>query len=261
MAVLRSSTDSLVLLSVLVVLVAIDILSAGGVWQAIAESGSRPGLTNYIWTAFFGVLVGFAELVSRYRDEPWRVAILPPGLVFIGLNGIASCFALFLLQTFPQDLHAPSNPVMLVLVAGTGAMVLIRSKLFTVHQPGGSETAVGPAFVLDTMLAAINRDVDRRRASQRTARVAVMAARLNKYSYEAASDFLLASLGAFQNLDNDIAANLRAYLSRLITDDVLKKQKDEIKFVLAGFSILTEYGDKTFDGVFSSLEAYLKGTV
>jgi hypothetical protein len=138
-------------------------------------------------------------------------------------------------------------------------MVVIRTKLLTVHQPGGTDVAVGPAFILDTMLAAINRDVDRRRALQRTARVAARAAELRDYKYSDANDFLIASLGAFQNMDEDIAKSLRSQLQQLVNDQTLKSLPDQLKFVIAGYSILTEFGDRTFDGVFTSLKAYLLG--
>jgi hypothetical protein len=250
----------IVLLSVLILLVAGDLLSQGGWRHWAAATAMQPPVLQYVWAAVLGFLVGFAELVSRYRDEPWRVAMLPPGLIFIGLNGSAGCIALFLLQVFPDELHTPTNPVLCVMVAGFGAMVVIRTKLLTVRQPGGSDVAVGPAFLLDTMLAAINRDVDRRRALQRTARVAVRAAELQTFKYSDANDFLIASLGAFQNMDEEIAKSLRSQLQLLVNDQTLKSIPDQLKFVIAGYSILTEFGDRTFDGVFSALKSYLEGT-
>jgi hypothetical protein len=256
----KYGADCIVLLSVLILLAAGDLLSHGALGRWIADYGTRPPFLVYFWTVVLGLLVGFAELVSRYRDEPWRVARLPPGLIFIGANGLASGVALFLLQTFPE-LHAPSNPVLLVMTAGFGAMVVVRTKLLTVHQPGGTDIAVGPAFLLDTMLAAINRDVDRRRALQRTARVAARATELRAYKYSDANDFLIASLGAFQSMDADIAQSLRSQLQQMVNDQTLKAMPDQVKFLIAGYSILTEFGDQTFDGVFTSLKAYLDRTV
>ncbi len=36
-----------------------------------------------IAAASIGAVVGFAELVSRYRDEPWQAAGSPPGIAYI----------------------------------------------------------------------------------------------------------------------------------------------------------------------------------
>jgi hypothetical protein len=252
----RASLDCLIIVIILAMLVAGDLLSAGAVrgWLFSVEPPRR----DYVWTAPIGLAVGFAELVSRYRDEPWRVAWLWPGKIFILLNGLAACLALFILQHFASELHAPTDPVLRVALAGTGAMVVIRSKIFTVHQPGGTDVAVGPAFVLDSLLAAINRDVDRQRAMQRVALVATWAAKLAPHDYNTAHDFLLASLAAFQNMDVDVAKSLRAQLQQLVSDDTLKQQPNQVKYVIAGYSILTEFGDRTFTGVFTALEDYFR---
>jgi len=248
--------DRIVLITILLLLVAADLLAHLRVSDAACSWLTSPGL--YAPTALIGALVGFAELVSRYRDAPWRVAMMPPGLVFIGLNALAAALTLFLLNEFPAQLHAPDHPVMKVIIAGTGAMVVVRTKLFTIRQPGGTDVAVGPAFILDTLLSAINREVDRRRAQQRMTSVAARAAALSAASYASAHDFLMASLGAFQNLDADVSQKLRDDLRRLVDDAQLKALPDEVKFLIAGYSILTEFGDRAFDVVFSSLEKYLK---
>ena len=251
-------SDRIVLICVLILLVAGDLLSHGALGRQLLDWVSAPALLHCAAASLLGFAVGFAELVSRYRDEPWGAAAFRPGLIFIALNGLASTAALLLLWRFPDTLRTPADPVAQVMMAGFGAMVVIRTKLLTVHQPGGTEIAVGPAFILDTILAAINRDVDRRRAVQRTRRVAERAAELRGYKYADANDYLIASLAAFQNMDEEVARNLRSQLKDLVEHDALKKMSDELKFVMAGYSILTEFGDRTFDSAFSSLEAYLK---
>ena len=46
-----------------------------------------------------------------------------------------------------------------------------------------------------------------------------------------------------------------------MSDEILKPLPDQLKFTMAGYSILTEYGDRTFNGVFSTLKKYLDGRV
>ena len=95
----------------------------------------------------------------------------------------------------------------------------------------------------------------------RTWCVAARAAELRAYKYSDANDFLIASLGAFQSMDADIAQSLRSQLQQMVNDQTLKAMPDQVKFLIAGYSILTEFGDQTFDGVFTSLKAYLDRTV
>ena len=90
-----------------------------------------------------------------------------------------------------------------------------------------------------------------KKVAQRAARVAVA-------TYPKAYDFLIASLGAFQNLDPDVSKKLADDLRGLLDDQKLKDMPDEVKFLIAGYSILTEFGDHAFDVVFTSLEGYLK---
>ena len=98
------------------------------------------GIGVWLWTFAIGALVGSAELISRYRDNPGAALRSRPGLLFIALNGLAAIMALFLVRHFKLAGVDPAKPdqdlVMQALLAGTGAMVVIRSKLFLItHFP------------------------------------------------------------------------------------------------------------------------------
>jgi hypothetical protein len=62
-------------------------------------------------------------------------------------------------------------------------------------------------------------------------------------------------------MDADIAQSLRSKFQKLVNDESLTNIPDQLKFAIAGTSILTEFGDRTFDGVFTSLKAYLEGSM
>jgi hypothetical protein len=204
--------------------------------------------------ALIGAIVGFAELVSRYRDEPWIVVRTPPGYAFIAMNGAASVAALLLLEHFPKTLAAPEDAVASVLLAGTGAMVVLRAKLLTVRQANGNDVAVGPAVAVDTFLSAINRDIDRRRAIERHRLVVDRAAALRGYDFAVAVPFLKAAILAFQSMDADDKTTLNSSLDALLAPPIV----DEIKYMSAGFDILNVFGEAAFIDVFTSLETYLR---
>jgi hypothetical protein len=205
-------------------------------------------------------LVGFCELISRYRDSPWVAAGSVPGLCYIGANGAAGAVALFFIRhlALNKSLGIGDNLLDMALVAGFGAMVVIRSKLFTLRQPGGSDVAVGPAFAVDTFLAAVNREVDRARARNRTQLVAKWARRLRPYSFKEAAPMMTAALAAFQDLDANDAKRLRDEFRALQEDPQLLNYSDEAKFFWVGFDIMTAFGDKPFEGLFTELERYLR---
>ena len=73
----KSRVDCIVLLSILILLAAGDLLSHGALGIRIVNYGLKPTSLQYFGAIVLSFLVGFAELVARYRDEPWRVAMLP----------------------------------------------------------------------------------------------------------------------------------------------------------------------------------------
>ncbi|HEV2688665.1 MAG TPA: hypothetical protein VGV35_08930 [Bryobacteraceae bacterium] len=45
----------------------------------------------FFWcSVVFGVLTGAAEIIARYRDEPFAATFSPPGLIYMVLNGAIS---------------------------------------------------------------------------------------------------------------------------------------------------------------------------
>ncbi len=255
------SADSIVLLSILILLV------SGALIGWLSPAGDRmPDLlakSDQIatWAATFliGGMVGAAELLSRYRDNPRDAAGSAPGIIYMICNGLAAILALFLLRhfDFPGFTTPTDSLAAQALIAGTGAMVIIRSKLFTIRQPNGSDVAFGPAFVLDTFLSTINREVDRRRMPLRNRKVADWAARLRPHSFRRATPFLNAALAAFQDMDEDDAQRLRDEYTALESDPKFSAYDDEVKYYLVGFDILTVFGEPAFESLFESLEKYL----
>lgn len=137
---LDSFGDCAVLLSLLIILVAtlvfLSLLNGG--WAPLPWPPASLKL-RCLTAGSIGAIVGFAELVSRYRDEPWRAAATGAGLVYIALNGAASMLALLLMEHFRKETGAPDDGVARAMLAGFGAMVVLRTKLFTVRQADGTD--------------------------------------------------------------------------------------------------------------------------
>ena len=93
----------------------------------------------YFWVAILGGLIGLVELVSRYRDDPWRAVKQFSAGLYIILNMLASVLALYLILAIkPAWLVTggelknvtPSGWIMIVFAAGTAAMAFFRSSVF-----------------------------------------------------------------------------------------------------------------------------------
>jgi hypothetical protein len=133
----------------------------------------------YMWagTALIGASVAVAELLSRYREANlvWRS---PAAHVYVALNGGASMFALyFLARQFPAG-----EPVSLVLASGVVAMALFRTSLFVVRV-GETDVAIGPGGLLQLLLGAADRSVDRLVGAERSQTVAEI---MNHVSFDKA---------------------------------------------------------------------------
>lgn len=208
-----------------------------------------------ILVAFFcGALVGFSEILSRYRDEPLKATVNQYGLTYLAINGAVSVAAFGLLQKYPDAIFPKiaGDPFMGSLVAGFGAMAVMRSKLFIFRSDDGKEYPIGPAIVIETLLRVIDRKIDRLRASQREKRVFLRLKDVTNFSQ--AADYLEASLLSFQNLT--VAEKSEA-------SDVIKQLRGSpwpasLKTLAVGFMFLNVAGEENFDQVFDNLTKYLE---
>jgi hypothetical protein len=126
-------------------------------------------LLDYLAVALLGVLVGAAELISRYRDAPARAVYNLPAAIYIALNLCASIAALAIIHVYGWTFGvngAAAQRWAQVGVAGTSAMALFRTSLFTIHA-GDRDIGVGPSTFLQIFREASDRAVDRLRAKAR----------------------------------------------------------------------------------------------
>ena len=130
---------------------------------------------EWLWVPLIGLLVGVVELVARYRDNPGRALRTAPAVFYMAINAIACLLCLtILVRVRPSWIFAGQDTglqqLYLILAAGFGAVAIFRSSIFKLKSADG-EIAVGPAIVLDTLLAASDRGVDRQVAAPRSAKV------------------------------------------------------------------------------------------
>ena len=127
--------------------------------------------------AVLGLLVGVSELLSRYRDEPVRAVASFPATLYVLINVLAALAALYVIDVFQWRFGVAGDAsdgvlrMTQVLVGGLGAMALFRSALFNVRV-GETDVGVGPSGILQVLLDAADRAVDRNRAKPRAIRVA-----------------------------------------------------------------------------------------
>jgi hypothetical protein len=130
---------------------------------------------EYLWAALIGILVGYSELVTRYRDLPGAVMRIFGAWLYVVINGSAAVLALYIVRVFGWEFGTntdESRDVVQVLAAGLGSLVVLRSSLFAVRV-GDHDVAVGPALLLNNLLSVADRSVDRIRATDRAQQTAL----------------------------------------------------------------------------------------
>lgn len=127
---------------------------------------------DYFAVLLLGAMIGFVEILARYKDAPFKVAFSPPGLLYIFINAGVSGLALWGVRLF--GIEFGSNPNwseeavrwLQVGVSGLSAMTLFRSSLFN-FRVDEQDISVGPNAILQILLVAVDKEVDRLRGSQR----------------------------------------------------------------------------------------------
>lgn len=178
----------------------------------------------YLLAFSIGAIVGIGELLDRYRDAFHRVLLPPPAITYVFINGVASCAALGLMValgltiegTNPDGTAIVSFPD--VLIAGFGALAFFRSSFFTTTV-GNQSVGIGPNAVLQTLLNATDRQVDRHRANERFYRISHI---MSEVSYESiVSNLLPFAFSAREHLE------LSTEDRQKVTTEVNQINKDE----------------------------------
>lgn len=195
---------------------------------------------SYAFVLVLGIGAGVAELVSRYRDSPSRVLVSLPGIVYLALNAAAAAATLFIIDVFGWkfgvESSATATRVTQLLVAGLGALALLRSSLLNVRV-GDQDVSMGPGGVLLVVLGAADRAVDRLRAEARAGAMArIMATVSFDKAVEALPTFCLALMQNLPREDQQVLADQIERLKQANMDN-------DTKSLVLGLSLLNVVGE------------------
>lgn len=205
-----------------------------------------------------GLVVGTAELFSRYRDDPVRALASLPGIFYVALNAGAAVLALALVRTLGWTFGASGTATgedavrwTQVLVAGFGAMALFRSSLLTVRV-GDQDVAVGPSSLLQIVFDAADRGVDRARAAARSRAVSRL---LRDISFDKAHTVLPAyCIALMQNVPEDDAQALERRVAAISAIDMA----DDVRSLLLGLNLLNVVGEEVLTSALDALREDIK---
>ncbi len=209
---------------------------------------------GYLLASCLGALVAFGELISRYRDSPRRALLgSAPAWLYCAINAAASVAALSLIHMFHLTFGQQGDGAewVQVLVAGLSAMAFFRTSLFTVRQ-GDQDLGIGPVSFLQVILGAVDRAVDRRRASARAEEVGEL---MNGLSFDKSFVSLPAyCLALMQNVSSEDQKQLAQSVV------VLREMQmpEPVKLRILGIYLLNAVGPAALQSAVKSLGENLK---
>jgi hypothetical protein len=222
---------------------------------AFGVSAKPSGYWPLVIAATMGMLLAITELVARYRDDPAAAVLSTPAAVYVIVNAAAAAGALYLIHAFNWTFGATGTAlnVTQVLTAGFGSAALFRTSLFNVAT-GDQIIGVGPSAILNVILTAADRAVDRERASLREADTSTA---MDGFSFSMGADSLLAyCVAAMQNLTPSEVKVVENKISEL-KDQKNRAIPDSVKSKILGLQLLTLVGRK----VLSQASTLVKGAL
>jgi hypothetical protein len=203
----------------------------------------------------FGMLVGLSEILTRYRDEPITAATTAYGAFYLVLNGSISLAAYALLLRYPNQIFpvAGGDLFLAAVLAGFGAMTVLRSSLFTYRSPDGTEYKIGPAIAIETIFKTIDQKIDRQRARERHERVFRSLNGIREADFQPVADYVEMSLLSFQTLTQQQKAEITDFIQQLKSTT----WSGWLKTLALGFVFLTVAGEENFDEMVENLKKKL----
>jgi hypothetical protein len=180
-----------------------------------------------------------------------------PAAIYIALNVAASIAALKLIHLYGWKFGISATGEGLrwaqVGIAGTAAMALFRTSLFTVHA-GDRDIGVGPSSFLQIFREASDRAVDRLRAKARGDQVSKL---MEGIAYDKASEGLPPyCLALMQNVPNDEQVKLEESLALLDKEEI----DPAIKVRILGLQLMNVVGPNVLIAAVDSLRDKMKSS-
>lgn len=211
------------------------------------------------WSYFFCFVIasgsGAVELVARYKDEPWRAINTTPATVYLVINGLAACAALYALIHFSGliadwQVLATSERSKYVIAAALGAMAIFRTSLMNIRV-ADTDIQLGPSMFLEILRSAADRAVDRAMAVPRSQKVSQIMTPV-----EFAKAKVVLPTYCFALMQNVTAAEQQQF-GMLVASLEAADMSESVKSLNLGLALLNLVGEKVLTTAVENLGSEL----
>jgi hypothetical protein len=204
----------------------------------------------------FGAAVGAAELVARYRDDPAHAVHSRPARLYMLVNGVVGWAAFWLIHSermpLPTELFKGHPLLNALVLGGFGGMALFRTSFFNVRIRD-RDVPIGPAAVLQIILRAADRAVDRQRAGPRADEVRRI---MQGVSYERAKSALPSyCYMLMQNVSQEERTDLDQWIVSMEKSEI----RDDAKAYYLGLQLMNLVGEVVLERAVMGLADRIKG--
>ncbi len=221
-----------------------------------------PLFPGYLISGVVAGVVGVADILIRYKDNPWTAVRTVASILYAAANlafGVAAFWLALVLDivkvatlTSP-DGHLTVELVKSALTVGFGSIFLLRSVAFKLSI-GGKDTNVGPSTIVDALLMACDQQIDRTQAAEKDQKVRAMMAGV---SFEKAKGFVPAYCLALLQDNEDRAKRLGQLIASISNVQGLDGNADSQRAYLLGNTLINMFGYDVASKVIAGFKAQL----
>jgi hypothetical protein len=183
-----------------------------------------------------GALAGLAEFLGKFRDEPIKVLRTAQALTYLSFNGLIAVFAYVVLVAYETATVSLLDQIKVVVVAGLGSMLIMRSRLFNV-KIGNEDYAFGPDQIIKVYMRFMEKAIDRVRAKERFEGVTRT---MEGIDFGRVCSHAVVALQAAQTLSADELKKLLEKIGEIKADNVLTWQEKSHRLA---YAIMDEMGE------------------
>jgi|CXWL01.1.fsa_nt_gi hypothetical protein len=198
-------------------------------------------LQMYFYVFALGMLTAFAEIIGKFRDEPIKTLRSCYAVCYHVFNGLIAVFALKLMILNDVKTETELEKIKIVLIAGLGSMLIMRSKLFNI-KVGENEVAVGPDQIMTVFLNFMNSSINRVRS---LARIRFVTEKLQDIDFDKVYLHCEVLMNSSQGNEDDLK-RIKGNIDKLVNENEYSKQQ---KAYLLGFYLL-EMGEDFVSAIF-----------
>lgn len=201
-------------------------------------------IVAFIITTLLSAMVSAAELLSKFKDEPFAI-ITRNGTAWLYMlfNVVIACLSLIVILYTDLFPNGGVDLLKAAACAGLGSTIIMRSKFFKINI-NGKEAAIGPEIIINTFLETMEKRIDRDRALQRKVLVEQYMGEVNfseKKGYVETT--LIASL---QTNSPEFTKTIMDEIEKINNSDIEDRQKS----YALGYLILDVIGEKFLRSLF-----------